>query len=91
MVGSYTIGKERIYLSAAQIYNVKVCVDYHKMRVLKCQALDKEIQALLTTNEKDARIHVTSITKLTMAQLTPYLKERTRFTRIVALKPSTTR
>lgn len=88
VVGAYSIGKEKIYLTAAKRFGCKVCVDSHRMLVLTCQELEPSVKALLTTSEQGTRIHVISIGRLTVKQMNEYLRARPAYTRIVALKPS---
>ncbi len=62
LVGSYTIGKERVFSSLAEELDCKVWASEEKVRILK--ALDDSvIKSRLTTNSHLAQIHVVDMGK----------------------------
>jgi hypothetical protein len=58
LFGSYTIGKERLFLHVAQALRSKVYVAAAKRGIMACLDLPPEQAQLLTTNHLDANIHV---------------------------------
>ncbi|KAJ3269956.1 hypothetical protein HK104_005005, partial [Borealophlyctis nickersoniae] len=57
VVGTYTIGKEKIFVGVAKAIGSKVYADARKRRVLACLE-DPELDALLTSNPAEADVHV---------------------------------
>ncbi|KAJ3031943.1 UNVERIFIED_CONTAM: hypothetical protein HDU68_010023 [Siphonaria sp. JEL0065] len=62
-VGTYTIGKERVFKSLAKALNSKIYADTQKQKILKCLD-DPELNNLLTSNPLDAIVHVVKIGQL---------------------------
>jgi DNA cross-link repair 1A protein len=62
LFGSYTIGKERLFLHVAQALRSKVYVAAAKRSIMACLDLTPEQAQLLTTNHLEANIHVVSST-----------------------------
>lgn len=60
LFGSYTIGKERLFLHVAAALKAKIYVAAAKRAVLGAIKLPPEHAALLTTNHLEANIHVVS-------------------------------
>jgi DNA cross-link repair 1A protein len=60
LFGSYTIGKERLFLHVAQALRSKVYVAAAKRGIMACLDLPPEQAQLLTTNHLEANIHVVS-------------------------------
>lgn len=57
LVGSYTIGKERIYMEVAKAIGSLVYVESQKLRILECLEWD-EIKDILTRDATKATVHV---------------------------------
>lgn len=58
LFGSYTIGKERLFLYVAQALRAKVYMAASKRSVMGCIDLPPEHAQLLTSNHLEANIHV---------------------------------
>ncbi|XP_068483018.1 uncharacterized protein [Phaseolus vulgaris] len=58
LIGSYTIGKERIFLEVARALSKKVHVTAAKLRLLKCLEFKEEDMKWFTSNEHESNIHV---------------------------------
>lgn len=58
LIGSYTIGKERLFLEVARALRKKVYVTAAKMRLLKCLEFQEEDMQWFTSNEHESNIHV---------------------------------
>ncbi|KAJ1927912.1 repair protein PSO2 SNM1 [Tieghemiomyces parasiticus] len=87
VVGTYSIGKERIFVSIAQALRTKVFVTYQKNSILSCLE-DPELAALVTYRAAEAQVHVISMHKINKAAMSAYLDEHPSFTHLVAIKPT---
>ncbi|KAM0020454.1 putative sterile alpha motif domain, DNA repair metallo-beta-lactamase [Helianthus debilis subsp. tardiflorus] len=58
LIGSYTIGKERVFMEVARVLQKKIYVTAAKMRVLECLGMPKEDMQWLTLDERESHIHV---------------------------------
>ncbi|KJA28191.1 hypothetical protein HYPSUDRAFT_129633 [Hypholoma sublateritium FD-334 SS-4] len=88
VVGTYSIGKERIVKAIAHALNSKVYCDGRKAAILKCQG-DSELDALLTDNPRDALVHLVPLGTITFEDLKKYLDRYKGFyTNIVGFRPT---
>ncbi|KAJ3076799.1 DNA break repair nuclease [Podochytrium sp. JEL0797] len=83
-VGTYTIGKERVFMTIARALNSKIYADATKRRVLKCLE-DPELDALLTSNPLEAIVHIVKMGHLNKEELE---KKLTSFSRVMAIRPT---
>ncbi|KAL7682592.1 putative DNA repair metallo-beta-lactamase, ribonuclease Z/Hydroxyacylglutathione hydrolase [Plasmopara halstedii] len=89
LFGSYTIGKERLFMEIARKYQKKVCVSKAKLKVIKTFGWPAESMQLLTTETAVTNLHVVRMQDLHMDNLTVLLaKHHMRFHRIVAFRPT---
>ncbi|XP_042476171.1 uncharacterized protein LOC122057888 [Macadamia integrifolia] len=58
LIGSYTIGKERLFLEVARVLHKKVYVGAAKLRLLECLGLPEADMQWFTKNEQESHIHV---------------------------------
>ncbi|KAF1989640.1 DRMBL-domain-containing protein [Aulographum hederae CBS 113979] len=88
VVGTYSIGKERICLGIARALESKIYAPAPKMRI--CRALeDPELNALLTSDPREAQVHMTPLFEIRAETLDDYLQEyRDTFSRAVGFRPS---
>lgn len=89
IVGTYSIGKERICLGIARALGTKIYAPPPKQRI--CAALrDPELSALLTTDPLAAQVHMTPLFEIRADTLADYLDQYPRevFARAVAFRPS---
>lgn len=86
--GTYSIGKERIVLGIARALDCKIYAIPGKMRI--CAALeDPELTSRLTSDPREAQIHMQMIMELRPETLQDYLTGyKPHFTRIVGFRPS---
>ena len=61
--GTYTIGKERVFLTLAEALGSKIFITKEKERILRCLQWPT-LQSLLTTDPCTARVHVLPMKKL---------------------------
>ncbi|GAB7342570.1 hypothetical protein MBLNU457_g0747t1 [Dothideomycetes sp. NU457] len=88
VVGTYSIGKERICLGIAHALKSKIYCPPGKKRI--CLALeDPEITSLLTDNPHEAQVHMTPLFEIRADTLDDYLKDyRGTFARAVGFRPT---
>lgn len=88
IVGTYSIGKERICVGIAKALNSKIYAPPNKQRI--CKALeDAELNALLTTDPRSAQVHMTPLFEIRADTLDDYLRDYAdTFSRAVGFRPS---
>lgn len=86
--GTYSIGKERIVLGIARALDCKIYAIPGKMRI--CAALeDPELTSRLTSDPREAQIHMQMLMDLRPETLQDYLTGyKPHFTRVVGFRPS---
>ncbi|KAK6927198.1 Sterile alpha motif domain, partial [Dillenia turbinata] len=58
LIGSYTIGKERLFLEVAHVLRKKVYVNAPKLQLLQCLGFAEEDMQWFTSNDQESNIHV---------------------------------
>ena len=88
IVGTYSIGKERICVGIAKALKSKIYAPPNKQRI--CKALeDPELDALLTTDPRGAQVHMTPLFEIRADTLEDYLRDYAdTFSRAVGFRPS---
>lgn len=86
--GTYTIGKEKVFMTAAEELNSKVWAPTEKRRILNCLE-DFEISDRLSNDPLEAGVHVVNMGDIKPANLKQYLDNlKGSFTHILALNPT---
>ncbi|KAI1862116.1 uncharacterized protein JN550_010419 [Neoarthrinium moseri] len=86
--GTYSIGKERICKAIAQALNTKIFASASKIRIIK-QLGDPELSALLTSDPREAQVHMQMLMEIRAETLQEYLNGyKPHFSRIVGFRPS---
>ncbi|KAL4522626.1 hypothetical protein Ndes2526A_g01010 [Nannochloris sp. 'desiccata'] len=89
LFGSYTIGKERLYLQAAKVLGCKIYVSATKKKILDCLDLAPDEAALLTTDDSETNLHAVPLWMVSQKHMAKTLKYyRGRFTNIVGFQPT---
>lgn len=90
LIGSYTIGKERLFLEVARVLRKKVYVSAAKLRVLECLEFPKEDAQWFTLNEHESHIHVVPMWTLASFKRLKCIANQYagRFNLIVAFSPT---
>ncbi|KAH9611351.1 hypothetical protein KSS87_006105 [Heliosperma pusillum] len=90
LIGSYTIGKERLYLEVARVLKRKIYVPVAKLRLLECLGFPAEDMKWFTSNENESNIHVVPMwTIASFKRLKQLSCQYTgRFSLIVAFSPT---
>ncbi|KAH7276673.1 hypothetical protein KP509_39G017300 [Ceratopteris richardii] len=58
LIGTYTVGKERIFFEVAKALQQKIYCSATKLRLLQCMNFPNEDMKWLTTNDQEAAIHI---------------------------------
>ncbi len=72
LFGAYTIGKEKIYLSVAEHFGLKVYVDKSRFKILSTLHLPEAYTNLLTTNREESDLWVVPMAHLNMKKMPEY-------------------
>ncbi|THX68080.1 DRMBL-domain-containing protein [Aureobasidium pullulans] len=88
VVGTYSIGKERICIGIAKALGSKIFAPAGKQRI--CRALeDPELSGLLTTDPREAQVHMTPIFEIRADTLDDYRQGYAdHFDRCIGFRPS---
>jgi len=88
VIGTYSIGKERICLGIAKALNSKIYAPPAKMRICACLE-DDELNARLTKNPLEAQVHMQTLMEIRAETLHDYLVTYNgRFSRVVGFRPT---
>ncbi|KAI0113983.1 DRMBL-domain-containing protein [Nemania sp. FL0031] len=86
--GTYSIGKERICKAIAQALNTKIFASAAKIKIC-AQLGDPELTALMTTDPREAQVHMQMLMEIRAETLLDYLEAyKPHFTRVVGFRPS---
>ncbi|KAL9599981.1 MAG: hypothetical protein Q9219_003450 [cf. Caloplaca sp. 3 TL-2023] len=88
IVGTYSIGKERICLGVAKALNSKIYATPNKQKI--CAALeDPELMGRMTDDPLEAQVHMQMLMEIRAETLADYLTGyKPHFSRIVGFRPS---
>ncbi|XP_078420821.1 DNA cross-link repair 1A protein isoform X1 [Cetorhinus maximus] len=86
--GTYSIGKERVFLTLAEVLGCKVCITRNKLEILQC--LDSEqINSIITMDWESSRLHLLPMMQITFKGLQAHMNKFPRkYDRVVAFKPT---
>ncbi|CAG8461808.1 4399_t:CDS:2, partial [Acaulospora morrowiae] len=88
LVGTYLIGKEKVFQGIARALNSKIYASDSKRKILLCQE-NPELTSLLTNDPREASVHVVPIKLLRYDSLQAYLKDlEPTFKYIMAFRPT---
>ncbi|KAJ5660514.1 hypothetical protein N7507_006965 [Penicillium longicatenatum] len=88
VIGTYSIGKERICIGVARALGSKIFAPPAKQRICSCLE-DPELSALLTTDPKEAQVHMQTLFEIRAETLADYLDSmKPHFTRVVGFRPT---
>ena len=88
IVGTYSIGKERICLGIAKALNSKIYAPSAKQRIVAALE-DPELDERMTSDPRAAQVHMTPLFEIRAETLDDYLKDYfPHFTRAVGFRPS---
>ncbi|XP_057799391.1 uncharacterized protein LOC131015148 [Salvia miltiorrhiza] len=90
LIGSYTIGKERVFVEVARALSKKIYVAAAKLRILECLGFAQEDMQWFTTNEQESHIHVVPMWSIANFKRLDHMSKHYmgRFSLIVAFSPT---
>ncbi|KAG8375453.1 hypothetical protein BUALT_Bualt10G0101500 [Buddleja alternifolia] len=90
LIGSYTIGKERLFIEVARALQKKVYVGAAKLRLLECLGLQQEDMQWFTLNEHESNIHVVPMWTIASFKRLKHMSNQymSRYSLIVAFSPT---
>ncbi|KAN0129821.1 DNA repair metallo-beta-lactamase domain containing protein [Lactarius tabidus] len=88
LVGTYSIGKERIVKAIANALQSKIYCDPRKAAILRCQS-DPELHELLTADPFSANVHLVPLNVATSDRLKEYMSRwNGHWSKAVAFRPT---
>ncbi|KAG8979565.1 hypothetical protein FRB90_008072, partial [Tulasnella sp. 427] len=88
VVGTYSIGKERIVKAVARSLNSKVYCDARKRAILLCQE-DPDLHSMLTNDPSEAQVHLVPLQTINLEKIEPYFtKYRSSFGSVIGFRPT---
>ncbi|KAJ2261891.1 repair protein PSO2 SNM1, partial [Coemansia sp. RSA 376] len=90
VVGTYTIGKEKLFVEIARRLQAKIYMTPEKRKLLNCLE-SPGLTELLTDDMYEAQVHAVSMNVVNMRGMTEYLqavRQKSTFTSIVAFSPT---
>lgn len=88
VIGTYSIGKERICLGIARALGSKIFATPQKQRICACLE-DRELSALLTSDPREAQVHMQTLFEIRADTLADYLDSlKPQFSRVVGFRPT---
>lgn len=88
VIGTYSIGKERICLGIARALNCKIYTTPQKKQVCACLE-DEELLTRLTDDPLEAQVHMQTMFEIRADTLKDYLDSmRPHFSRVVGMRPT---
>ncbi|KAF2601338.1 hypothetical protein F2Q70_00028873 [Brassica cretica] len=90
LIGSYTIGKERLFLEVARVLREKIYINPAKLKLLECLGFSKEDMRWFTVKEEESHIHVVPLWTLASFKRLKHIANRytNRYSLIVAFSPT---
>lgn len=88
VIGTYSIGKERICVGIARALGSKIFAHPQKQRICACLE-DPELSALLTSDPREAQVHMQTLFEIRADTLADYLDTlKPHFSRVVGFRPT---
>ncbi|CAI7636685.1 unnamed protein product [Penicillium glandicola] len=88
VIGTYSIGKERICMGIARALGSKIFATPPKQRICACLE-DPELSAMLTSDPHEAQVHMQTLFEIRADTLADYLDGlKPHFSRVVGFRPT---
>lgn len=86
--GTYSVGKEKVFLAIADVLGCKVCMSQDKYKTMQCLE-SEEIRALVTTDWHSTALHVLPMMQVNFKGLFAHLNKFSgKYDRVLAFKPT---
>ncbi|ORX54688.1 DRMBL-domain-containing protein [Piromyces finnis] len=88
LVGTYLIGKEKVFVSIAKYLKSKIYASNKKKKILECLN-DETISNLLTSNPDEANVHVLNMGQLGIESVNNYYNiYKDKYDMVIAFRPT---
>ncbi|WRT69748.1 uncharacterized protein IL334_006739 [Kwoniella shivajii] len=88
VMGTYSIGKERIVKAVAKALGSTIYADPRKKGILLCQT-DPELHSMLSTDPISSQVHLLPLGNIQLDRMQPYLARlHPHFDRVLAFRPT---
>ncbi|EAU90173.1 DNA cross-link repair protein pso2/snm1 [Coprinopsis cinerea okayama7 len=88
VIGTYSIGKERIVKAVAKAVGSKIYCEKRKAGLLRCQA-DPELHAMLTSDPAEAVVHLLPLGMISSDKMKEYLERfGDKYSKVVGFRPT---
>ncbi|XP_038614382.1 DNA cross-link repair 1A protein [Tachyglossus aculeatus] len=86
--GTYSIGKEKVFIAIAEVLGSKVSMSQEKYKTLQCLELE-EVNSLITTDWSSTKVHLLPMMQITFKGLQGHLsKFGGKYNQVLAFKPT---
>ncbi|OCT71266.1 hypothetical protein XELAEV_18034244mg [Xenopus laevis] len=86
--GTYSVGKEKVFLAIADVLGCKVCMSQDKYKTMQCLE-SEDIRSLVTTDWHSTALHVLPMMQVNFKGLNVHLgKFPGKYDRVLAFKPT---
>ncbi|XP_060027231.1 DNA cross-link repair 1A protein isoform X2 [Erinaceus europaeus] len=86
--GTYSIGKEKVFLAIADILGSKVGMTQEKYKTLRCLNIP-EMNSLITTDMNSSQVHLLSMMQINIKSLQSHLKKYGgKYDQVLAFRPT---
>ncbi|XP_078499985.1 DNA cross-link repair 1A protein [Lissotriton helveticus] len=86
--GTYSVGKEKVFLAVADVLGCKVCMSQDKYKTMQCLE-SKDIASQITTDWNSTSLHVLPMMQVNCKGLLSHLNKFSgRYDRVLAFKPT---
>ncbi|OUM70705.1 hypothetical protein PIROE2DRAFT_1261, partial [Piromyces sp. E2] len=88
LVGTYLIGKEKVFVNIAKYLKSKIYAPYKKKKILECLN-DETISSLLTSNPDESNVHVLNMGQLGIESVNNYYNMyKDKYDMVIAFRPT---
>ena len=89
LFGSYSIGKEKIFMACAEKFNVKIYVSAAKFGLIKCFNWPREKMKSITRDISETSFHVVPMGVLSFKRIGGYVSSlKKKYRRVIAIRPT---
>ncbi|XP_038677971.1 DNA cross-link repair 1A protein [Scyliorhinus canicula] len=86
--GTYSIGKEKVFLALAEVLGCKVCITRNKLEILQCLE-SEQMNSIITMDWENSQLHLLPMMQITFKGLRAHMsKFPGKYDHVVAFKPT---
>ncbi|ORY82822.1 DRMBL-domain-containing protein, partial [Neocallimastix californiae] len=88
LVGTYLIGKEKVFIGIAKFLKSKIFVTNRKKKILECLN-DENISVLITSNPDESCVHIVNMGQLSIENVNNYYNNyKHKYDMVIAFRPT---